>query len=71
MQISTQLACYELHLFHLLRRLCDELARGETASLQAIVRLDILDIWILDLAPEEVEIFHLWVVLYDNWWLKV
>jgi len=53
----------KVHFFHLLRRLCDELLGRERANLEAVVRLDVLDVRIGDLAAEEVEIFHLGVVL--------
>ena len=64
----------KVHFLHLLERLCDKLFSRENPSLQPIVRLDILDVGIWDIASVELEIFLLWIVLYhhsgfDGWFI--
>ena len=71
MQIPAQLACDEVHFFHLLGGLSDQLSRGELAPHQSVVRLDVLDVGIADFTPEKVEIFHLLVILDLNWGLNI
>ena len=62
-EVSAQLSRDEVHFFHLLWRLSDQLAGGEGVALQTIVSLDVFNIWVGDLTPEEVEILHLKVIL--------
>ena len=62
-EVSAELSRDEVHFFHLLWRLGDQLASGEGAALQTIVSLDVFNIRVGDLTPEEVEILHLKVIL--------
>ena len=67
MQKSRKFSAYEEKLFHL-RRLCDELLCWKFIFLETKVCLNIFNIWIWEVTPEEIEIFVSWILLdYRRW----